>query len=94
MERSADNNKIQYFIGEQLYADYAKSVLYIISYPESDMGLPWLGPKNIFKIKVLRQLESAILRQTFANTVNDSFNYSFIRHMYKHYVAFNSSNIT
>ena len=44
-------------------------MLDILSYPEPTMDAPWLGPGKNFKIKVLRRLDSAILKLVFANTV-------------------------
>ena len=51
--------------------------------------------RKLFKTKVLRWLENAILSLEFANTVNTSFNYNtFFQLFYKHYSVFNSSTIT
>ena len=49
--------------------------------------------RKIFKIKVLRGLENAILRLVLANTINTSFDYTFFQLFYKHYVAFHSSKL-
>ena len=57
--------QIQYYIGEQFYAELTETVLDILSYPTH------------IRIKVLRRLERAILRLVFADTVNASFNYTF-----------------
>ena len=61
------------------YVEHTKNVLDILLYPESSMGSSWLAPGKIFKMKVLRGLENAILRLLFANTVNASFNRMLIK---------------
>ena len=32
-----------------IYTEYAESVLYILSYPESTIGAPWSGPEKSFQ---------------------------------------------
>ena len=47
--------------------------------------------ENIFKTKVLRWLENAILIMDFANTVNTS--YMFFQQLQKYYIALNSPEL-
>ena len=50
-------------------AEVTESVVDILLYPESTMGLHDWAQRKLFKIKVLIWLENAIFRLVFANTV-------------------------
>ena len=74
--------------------EFTKNVIYILSYPESIIGPTMVGlGETIFKIKVLRWLENAVLILVFANTLNPSFTYTFFQLLYSIHVTFNSSKI-
>ena len=50
-------------------AEFAESVLHILSYPESTVGPTMVGSYEQFSKKALRWLENAIFRLVFANIV-------------------------
>ena len=84
-----------HFIREPFYYSFnqnIESVFDIISCPESTTGPTMVGLEDeIFKTKVVRWLENAILILNFANTVETSNELG--QQLYKQYIAFKSSKI-
>ena len=72
--------------------EFIESVLDILFYPESTKGPTMIElEEKIFKTKVLRWLENAILTLDFANTVNAS--YMLFQQLQKHYIALTLQNL-
>ena len=65
-----------------------------LSYPESTMASPWLGPEKNFQNEDSQFAINLFFRMSIANTVNSSFNYTLFQLLYKHYVALKSTEIT
>ena len=71
-------------------AEFAVCMKDILSYPESTMVPPWLGPEKNCQNESSRMAGKALV---FANTVNASFNYTSFQLLYEHYVAFNPQKL-
>ena len=75
------------------YAEYIESVLDFVSYLESTMGPPWLGPEKSFKNQGSQTAGKRFLRLVLPKMLPLT-KYAFFHLLHKHYVAFNSSKVT